>query len=209
MLTDPIAIEIIANAKQKNVRDPKRSRKHFNNIYSDFFKKIQFDGSYLDMGPGQYDFGVIAQERGAKQIHAIEYDPAVIKLGEYLGFKVIEGNIKKFSRSMTGNTVYDGIFNKFSYNCFWFLDNHMKHETFVKELRLSIKPEGWAWIAPWNGVPKTTMLSDVEIKAHLLKQQALFCAEGFRVINLSDKEAKIYGIHGIVANNVVFTFGLT
>ena len=39
MLTEKKEIEIISRAKQKNVRDPNRSRKHFENIFKNILKK--------------------------------------------------------------------------------------------------------------------------------------------------------------------------
>ena len=208
MLTDPKAIEIIANAKQKNVRDPKRSRKHFENIFKEFFEKTSFAGTYIDMGPGQFDFGVMAKQLGADQCFAIENDPVVVELGEYLGFEVIEGNIKNFSRQMTGNKLFNGVFNKFSYNCFWYCGNPQAHEKFVEEVFASIVEGGWAWIAPWNGVPKAQNLSDSDIQQMLQEQAALFTAKGFKTLELSDSQAKKFGIHGTVASNVIFTYGL-
>lgn len=208
MLTDPKAIEIVANAKQKNVRDPKRSRKHFENIFNDFLSSVSFDGTYIDMGPGQFDFCVMAKERGADQCFAIEYDPPVIELGQYLGFEVIDGNIKKFSRKMTNERVFNGVFNKFSYNCFWYYGNPDAHIQFVDEVSASISDEGWAWIAPWNGVPKAKNLSDSDIHKMLNEQRDLFEAKGFVTLEISDSQAKKYGIHGTIANNVIFTYGL-
>jgi len=64
MLTDPEEIRIISIARQKNVRDPNRSREHFHHIFKDFFSKSDFNGlRVLDLGPGQYDFGELARER--------------------------------------------------------------------------------------------------------------------------------------------------
>lgn len=208
MLTDPVAIEIIANAKQKNVRDPNRSRQHFENIFADFMVDVSFHGNYLDMGPGQYDFGVLAQQRGADQCFAIDYDPAVLKLGEYLGFNVIDGNIKDFSREMVGSRRFQGIINKFSYNCFWYVDADDKHRGFVDSLADSIEPDGWAWIAPWNGVPKNSDLTDSKISEKLEMQKGLFVDKGFKAIPIDDLESRKYGIHGAIANNIIFTYGL-
>jgi hypothetical protein len=72
MLIDPREIEIISQARQKNIRDHTRSREHFNNIFKDFFCWIDFKSiSVIDLGPGQYDFGLLAMERGAMQVAAI------------------------------------------------------------------------------------------------------------------------------------------
>ena len=208
MLTDPVAIEIIANAKQKNVRDPNRSRKHFENIFSDYLSRVEFSGDYLDMGPGQYDFGVMALERGADRCFAIENDPPVIALGEYLKFDVIEGNIKNFSADMVANQQFSGIFNKFSYNCFWYIGAEEKHRDFVEALRQSLVDGGWAWIAPWNGVPKNQDLSSADIEKMLSAQIELFVAQGFEYREINQMQARKYGIHGTIANNIIFTLGL-
>lgn len=208
MLTDPKAIAIIANAKQKNVRDPNRSRQHFKNIFEKFLQRVAFDGWYLDMGPGQYDFGVMAKERGADQCLAIEYDPPVIELGEYLGFEVVNGNIKKFSPAMVGNRKFSGIFNKFSYNCFWYLENDSAHSGFVNSIVDSLQEDGWAWIAPWNGVPKAKSLSQEQIESQLERQSQLFLEAGFNQLALTTAEARKYGINGAVANNVIFVKNL-
>jgi len=204
VLTDRKAIEIVSKAKQKNVRDPKRSREHFHNIFDDFFKGVEFSGEYLDMGPGQYDFGVLAKDRGAEQCTAIEFDPVVVELGEYLGFNVIEGNIKKYSHEMVSKKLFTGVFNKFTYNCFWYLDKPEQHKRFVGELTASVKDGGWAWIAPWNGVPKAKTVSESLIQSQLNEQIELFENNGFVTVPLSDDLARRYGVHGAVANNVVF-----
>jgi ribosomal protein L11 methylase PrmA len=85
MLTDSIEIEIISKAKQKNVRDPERSRQHFERIYDDFFGSVNYrNKTFLDLGPGQYDFGVLAELRGAKTV-GFDNDPAVLELGKHKG----------------------------------------------------------------------------------------------------------------------------
>ncbi len=67
MLTDPVEIEIISKARQKNVAGSRRSRVHFNRIFEGFLKRVKFSKTrVIDLGPGQYDFGVLAMERGAE-----------------------------------------------------------------------------------------------------------------------------------------------
>lgn len=208
MLTDKKAIEIVSRAKQRNVRDPKRSRAHFENIFRDYMGSIEFSGSYLDMGPGQYDFCEMARTRGAAKCFAIENDPAVIELGTYLGFEVIDQNIKNFGRTDIAGKPFSGIFNKFSYNAFWYVDQQERHEEFVKAIDSSLSPGGWSWISPWNGVPKKKNLSEDQIQAQLFEQRELFRKYGFEYQELTEKESKIYGVHGAVANNPVFTKNL-
>lgn len=64
MLNDLAEIAIIANARQKNVRDPNRSRAHF--------ERLAFPGqTTVDLGPGHYDFGMLARAKGA-QVYGVE-----------------------------------------------------------------------------------------------------------------------------------------
>ena len=96
MLTDPEEIRIISKARQKNVQDPHRSRVHFTRIFSDFLENVKFECSILlDLGPGQFDFVVLAKQRGALT-YGIDNDPDVIELGQYKGFPVRYGNIKDY-----------------------------------------------------------------------------------------------------------------
>jgi len=208
LLKDKKAIEIVSRAKQKNVRDPRRSREHFERIFRDFLSAVEFSGNYLDMGPGQYDFCEMARSAGATKCFAMENDPAVIELGEYLGFEVIDQNIKNFGMIDINGKPFSGIFNKFSYNAFWFIDQPDRHEEFVRTIDASLSPSGWSWIAPWNGVPKKKNLDSEQIEAQLLIQRKLFGEYGFEYRELTDKESKIYGVHGAVANNPVFTKNL-
>jgi SAM-dependent methyltransferase len=203
MLTDPIEIEIISKAKQKNVRDPKRSRKHFENIFRDFFKNINFSNmNLLDQGPGQYDFGVLAKQKGAKEVYCIDIDKAVIELGLYKNFQVKECNIMNINFE-TFKILFDGIFNKFSMNCFWFKDKK-EHSNFVGNIDKILKPSSWAWIGPWNGIPKIYEFDQYEVKKILDIQISEFKNIGFDVFELTNLQVKEYGIHGKVANNLIF-----
>jgi hypothetical protein len=206
MLTDPKEIAIISNAKQKNVRDPKRSRQHFIKIFEDFFSDVRLNGRYLDMGPGQYDFCEMARDCGGTCV-GLDFDGPVIELGIHKGFETIEANIQNIEKLRIKNE-YDGIFNKFALNAFWFHDNPEKHRKFVDALSEMIKPKGWAWLAPWNGVPKKACLSENDVQQTLSLQHEFFENHGFSSCRLSNKQSLIYGIHGTVANNVVYTKNL-
>jgi len=72
----------------------------------------------------------------------------------------------------------------------------------------SIADDGWAWVAPWNGVPKSKSLSDEKIDSVLMEQRELFESHGFHTRPISLSEAKKYGVNGSIANNVIFTLGL-
>lgn len=203
MLTDPKEIEIIAQAKQKNVRDPNRSRQHFLNILEDFFKGVKLDGRYLDMGPGQYDFGMLAREHGGTCV-GLDFDPAVIALGNYKGFDTVELNIQKLPQQPLAEK-FDGIFNKFTLNAFWHWDDEAKHRELVDCIVGMMKPGAWAWIAPWNGVPKKAELSAAQIAQALAIQSDAFKGHGFVERPISGLQSRRYGIHGTIANNVIFT----
>jgi hypothetical protein len=207
MLTDPREIEIIARARQANVRNHRRSRQHFVNILADFFEDRHFAGRRcLDLGPGQYDFGVLARDGGAAVV-GIDNDPAVIELGRHKGFDVIEGNLKSLSvASFAG--PFDGLFCKFSINCFWFGNDAGALAEFSARLAACVRPDGWLWIAPWNGVPKTSTLDQHDQRTILHRQRRLFEDMGCETLDLSPRRAARYGVTGRVANHVLFVRGL-
>ena len=208
MLTDPREIEIISRARQKNVRLPTRSRQHFVNIFDDFFDQISFDeGPIIDLGPGHYDFGVIATERGATDVLGFDNDEAVLELGRHKGFRTVSGKIQEVSSS-TLNETFSGVFNKFALNSFWFFDNQSAQIEFVDRIAGLIKPNGWGWIAPWNGIPKKAELNDDEISDILQTQARRFEHHGFEAFDLTAELSARYGVTGSVANNAIFTKGL-
>ena len=206
MLTDKREIEIIANARQANVRDPKRSREHFFNIIDDFFDGVELTGMYVDLGPGQYDFGEIVRQQGGDCV-GVDFDPAVIELGRFKGFRVVEGNIRQLRDLTVEGGPFDGVFNKFSLNAFWTRDD-TEHRQLVDAVANLVASDGWAWIGPWNGVPKAENLEPEEIDRVLSFQRACFESRGFQVVELTDRLTRRYGIHGAVANNIVFVKNL-
>lgn len=207
MLNDPKEIEIISAARQKNVRDHRRSRAHFINIFDDFLRNKDLGGQILiDLGPGQYDFGVLAKERGAETV-GIDNDPAVLELGRYKGFEVHEGQLQRLDLIDFGR-AFDGLFCKFSLNCFWFWDRPEEHKRFVDDLVGLGSPHAWGWLAPWNGVPKNADLTNDQVQAKLREQTELFETHGFHAYNLTEAQARRYGVNGTVANNALFVRGL-
>lgn len=204
MLTDSREIEIISRAEQKNVRNPNRSRKHFERIFEDFLSNVPFEGrKFLDLGPGQYDFGVLSQERGAN-VYAIDKDPAVIELGEYKGFTIVPGRLEAI-RADQFDTQFDGVFCKYSLSAFWF-ENDEKHWEHIQELGKLIKPGGWAWIAPWNGAHES--LPPQEVTQILKTQIDAYRALGFWAVDLTDEATRYYGVHGDTANRPLFCLNL-
>lgn len=207
MLTDPTEIAIISKAQQKNVREPGRSREHFERIFADFIDPEPLKGQLLlDLGPGQYDFSVLARQRGATT-HSIDKDPAVLELGRYKGLDVIEGDLKRLSAADFPER-YDGVFCKFSINAFWFHDDLDAHAAHVNDLCSLLKPDGWAWIAPWNGVPKKADLKQPQIDAILKQQAELFRGHGFDGYDLGLRLSYYYGVHGDTGNRAVFVRNL-
>jgi hypothetical protein len=178
-------------------------------IFTDFLGGVQFEGAtFLDLGPGQYDFGEMARARGAIT-HGIDNDPAVIELGEYKGFPVKSGRLQNIKVTDFAVTQFDGIFCKFSINAFWFYDDNAAHANHLLELGKLLKPEGWAWIAPWNGVPKKSELGPVDIEKVLLTQAAVFKDLGFIGVDLSKEYSEYYGVHGNTANRALFLYNLS
>lgn len=174
---------------------------------ADFFEDRHFAGRRcLDLGPGQYDFGVLARERGATVV-GIDNDPPVLELGRHKGFEVVAGNLKSLSVASFG-APFDGLFCKFSINCFWFGDNAAALADFSRRLAGCVLPDGWLWIAPWNGVPKQNPPDPDAQREILDRQRSLFEAMGCTAIDLTPKVAARYGVRGTVANNVLFVRGL-
>jgi hypothetical protein len=215
MLTDPREIEIISHARQKNVRDPRRSRDHFTRIFEDFLGGVPFsDTGVLDLGPGQWDFGVLARERGAG-VWGVDNDPAVVELGRHKGFHSLHGDLKRLSPASWNGDIadappipFDGVFCKFSINAFWFVEDEPALRAHVSKVASLLADPGWAWIAPWNGPPRRVELTEGVISRVLTVQDEAFRSEGFDVIPLSEAQAKHYGVHGAIANRVVFVRSL-
>ncbi len=204
-LNDPKAIEIISKATRPNVAKPRTTDKDFRHIFKDFFRQwarsAGFAGQLLvDLGPGQFDFARIIRDFGG-DCENIDYDPAVIELGEYLGFTCINMDMKQLD-AIEQRSRYDGVFCKFSISAFWFTtaDDTMH---FVRELDSFLKPEGWGWIAPWNGRPKHGI--DDDLAAMLLKAQDMaFAACGWDRYELTLEQAAYYGVTGRVENHPLF-----
>jgi SAM-dependent methyltransferase len=209
MLDDPKEIEIIAQARQKNVRDPNRSRQHFENIFADFLADVDFQGtSAIDLGPGQYDFSLLAARRGATELAAIDNDPAVVALGRHRGYRVKEASLQDLDPAWF-DRPFDGVFCKFSINCFWFLGDKSRLEQHIGNISALVKPGGWSWIAPWNGLPKTASdLPEQEVRDFLEVQRQSFQRYGFTHRDLTKEQASRYGITGSVENNRIFTRNL-
>lgn len=203
MLTDPEEICIIAEARQKNIRDPARSREHFHRIFNDFISPVNFANTVLlDLGPGQYDFAILARERGAIT-YGVDNDPAVIRLGNHKKFPVLEKDLKKLGAA-DFDFQFDGLFCKYSINAFWFHANDEHLVEYISQLGHLLKPGGWGWVAPWNGVPKKASLSVSRIREILTLQARLFKELGFETVDLTEELSAYYGVHGVTGNRALF-----
>lgn len=203
MLKDRREIEIMSRARQKNVADPKRSREHFERIFDDFLSNVVFEGTrVLDLGPGQYDFAELANARGAVT-EGIDKDEAVVELGEYRGLPVRRGDLKNL-RAADFEGKFDGIFCKFSINAFWLGDEEEAQLAYAEEVDALLAPDGWGWIAPWNGVPKREPVDADRVRRTLIHQATAFHKIGFVGFDLSEPLSKLYGVHGATANRALF-----
>ncbi|HWB20323.1 MAG TPA: hypothetical protein VG711_08500 [Phycisphaerales bacterium] len=201
MLTDPKAVEIISRARQKNVAQPARGEQDIKNLLADFFTPAHFTSkNILELGPGQYDFARSARDLGAI-VEAIDSDPAVIELGNYLGFSVTQANLKHWNPTDSA-AHYDGLFCKFSINALW-LDSPEEVASQIRTLDSLLKPAGWGWIAPWNG-GKIINEQPAKIQPLLDAQIAAFKSAGWLTFNLTKDLTLRYGINGSVANNTLF-----
>jgi hypothetical protein len=191
MLTNPIEIEIIKNAQEPGIRDPKRPRKHFERIISRFFNDYSFKSKkLLDLGPGHYDFGELTRLNGAIT-DAIELDPTVIKLGEFKKMKVICGNLSDKDIFKELNSQYDLLFCRGSINACWFLNEETKHRNYLESLLSVLKLDGAAWISPCNEAPgqsPTDYVAAVEFQIQFFKKH------GYKVIRCNPFQARWYGI---------------
>jgi hypothetical protein len=202
VLTDPEEIAIAARARQKNVANPDRPRKHFDRILSDFFDGVPLEGRYLDMGPGHYDLGEMIRSSGGVCV-GLDFDPAVIELGRHKRFETIEMRIQDLVDHPLDDR-FDGIFNKFTLNAFWYWADPARHETLIDAIMSMMAPKAWGWFGPWNGVPKRIELTPVQIGDTLALQRRLFEDRGYRTLELTGAQSRYYGIHGAVANHRVF-----
>jgi hypothetical protein len=209
MLSDPREIEIIAKAVQKNVRDPRRARKPFDTIFADFGLKRRVRGQrLLDLGPGQFDFAVVASSYGAAECVGIDMDPAVVELGCYKKLPTILGELRNLADIQLPGP-FDGVFCKYSIDAFWFApDERDRHSAHVAAISGALTRAGWSWIAPWNGGKRAKDLSAAEVKAVLDLQRESFAKAGYEAFELTEELSIRYGVHGVTVNRPLFTRGL-
>ncbi len=206
MLTDPVEIQIMSQAQQHGLRDPKCCHlKPFIRILDDFFEGYSFAGRcFLDLGPGQCDFGKLVEERGGKVV-VVESDPAVVALSEHRGYRCYEGNLDHLGE-LGIEERFDGIFCKGSCNAFRLAEDIGQLHSFVESLKSLLKPDGWCWIAPWNGAAEGI---PAELVERIEKEElTAYENQGFDFHELSRDQALHYGVYGATVNRRLFTIGL-
>lgn len=180
-----------------------RSRIPFHQIIDDFFHGMNFkDKTILDLGPGHFDLAEIISERGGTVV-SVDNDPAIVALGKSRGFECIQGDIRNLNSIIT-NRLFDGVFCKFSMNAYWF-HSFEENRDFVNQIFQVMAPGAWSWIAPWNGGTRVFEFGTLDV---LRAQEEVFISCGFTHYELTQLEAKRYGVHGLTANRPVFTFNL-
>ena len=211
MLTDQIEIDLVRNAWEPGIRNPLRRASHFDRVIGRFLGSARLDGTLVaDMGPGHYDFGKAMARRGARTI-GLELDPAVIALGQHRGFEVIEFDLRKdLVAERLGRASLDGLYCNGSINCSWWPDE-ADHRAYVADLAASLKPDGWAYVAPCNataGLSVEDAGRDPESLRMLNIQISAFEAHGFRTIRMNRFQRGLYGVSTNMRPAVVFTKGL-
>ena len=192
MLTKAIEIECVKSAREPGIRDPKRPRADFLNIVSHFFKGYNFEKmSFLDLGPGHYDFGEIVRTKGGETT-SIELDPAVIKLGHLKKMKVIEGNLVDSEVFTSCRYSFDGLFNRGSFNAANFT-NETEHRKYLESMISVVKPSGVFWLAPCND-PVADSESDKFFQDCVNFQIQFFKDNGFNVVKCTPLMVGAFGI---------------
>lgn len=194
MLTKAVEIECVKSAREPGIRNPKRPRADFLNIVSHFFKGYNFEKmSFLDLGPGQYDFGEIVRIKGGETT-SIELDPAVINLGYLKKMNVIEGNLVDSEVFTNLRDSFDGLFNRGSFNAANFT-NETEHRKYLESMISVVKPSGVFWLAPCNDpVADSNSESDKIFQDCVNFQIQFFKDNGFTVVNCTPLMVWAFGI---------------
>ncbi len=206
MLKDNEEVLLMEKAIEPGIRDPYRENHTYPRILRSFFNEVDFKKSrVLDLGPGHFEFLDIARDKGAV-CEAIEYDPVVRKLGEKRGFKTYDQNLKDLDVGKLG-IPYDGIFCRCSINAFWFHDDILQMENFVKNLIALGHSESWYWIAPCADPQKN--LKPEEFRKTLELQENIYHDFGFQSWTIQNRAfGSWYGVHGKYGGLKIFTRNL-
>lgn len=205
MLVSPKEQEIVANAWEPGIRRADRAYINFMRFMKHFLRDKNFSGrKILDLGPGHYDFGILARFQGATVI-PLELDPAVIELGRYRGFEPIEFDLKKPQYVSTfGEGAIDGIFCNGSIDASWW-STESEQNSYANDIVSCLRPDGWALISPCNSGPETAGQNSIENQKMQIRA---FQKLGFKLTKLTSIERNYFGISSGILPAFVLTKNL-
>lgn len=200
MLFDGEEIRIMSTARQSLLRNPDYPVDHSEIIFNDFFGVYKFAGTkILELGPGQFDFARMVEAAGGKLV-SIDEDPAVAALGRKRGYDVIEADYRDVDWSSLKGT-FDGLFARASINAFNFFEPEPL-SALIDAFCSVLKPEGWGWLAPWNGGPPDPAQAYIQLM--LKTQREAFERHGFTSYEPAPAVASRYKISPC-ENCILFT----
>jgi hypothetical protein len=184
--------EIISESSMKSYRVEREHRAaRTANILNDFFERGDFVGKFcMDIGPGHYNFSMLAQSLGADVI-AVERNPVHAALGRHLGFKILEENVLDMDE--TSLTPLDGLWLKNVQYPGSYGEDKLKN--FVGRLNSILKPKAWGWVVLRNGMVKNLPEgADMESVPELVAQRRAFEVEGWSAYPVLYEDRKRYGL---------------
>lgn len=183
----------MARCRQAALRRADRSSDGFPALVADFGMAERFEGArVLDLGPGHFEFPEAARDGGAREVVTVDNDPAVIELGEYRGFRTIEGDFRNIGADELGGT-FDGMFNRLSFNAFWYYRDDAQHEAWVDRIAGLLEDDGWALMIPWN-VASGIEIDDERTQEVLGVQARALARHGFDRYALGPEAVARYGV---------------
>ena len=190
---DAVAKKIIKNAPGKSYQAERAHRAiRTSNIVNDFFAKANFERkTCLELGPGHYNFALIARHLGAEVI-CVERDRVHAELGRHLGFKVVEEDIFESTELITESI--DGIWLK---NVQYRGDySAIDQNTFVDKLTSMLNPGGWGWCILRNKKTEEDLKTKPpEQVPELTLQRDLFSSFGWKSSDVVTGDRKRYALN--------------
>jgi hypothetical protein len=189
---DRIARGIIRDAPGKNYQKERGHRAiRTANLLNDFFERRHFEGkACLELGPGHYNFAMLARYLGATVI-CVERDPVHAALGRHLGFEVIEKDI--FQIGLEELLPVDGIWLKnVQYRGGY---TREKQAVFLKKLGGLMKREAWGWCVLRNRIAQDHNGTLPGAIPELLTQRAVFEAAGWTAVEIVEEDRKRYALN--------------
>jgi len=194
MLRDDQELELLSTAFEPGIRSADRESYSIDNVVQAFFSDKDVRGStVMELGPGHYELlGQLALLGASGE--AVEYDPAVAKLGEKRGFVVYQQDLTQLDVAKL-NGPYDGVFCRGAIDAFWFYDSPTSMSDYIEKLVSLGKPDAWFWIAPCADRPAEC--SDEEFAQVLNAQDDLYRKHGFTIFSPTSRFVRSwFGIQG-------------